>query len=65
MTGTKTNIRVGQIGFGVVNNYPPAKWRFEGKRHGSWILANVKHPSQSVAYPDQGVDWDTIARIMA
>jgi hypothetical protein len=65
MARQKTGIRVGDVGFGQVNGYPPTHWRFEGVRNGSCILAHVKHASQSVAYPDQGVDWDTVRRIMS
>jgi hypothetical protein len=62
---TQVKVRVGQVGFGAVNNYPPTHWRFAGRRGGSWVLEHVKHPSQSRAYPDQFVAWETVERIMA
>jgi hypothetical protein len=64
-TMTQVKIRVGQVGFGVVNDYPPTHWRFGGKLNGAWVLHHVKHPSQARAYPAQFVDWATVERIMA
>lgn len=55
---------IGREGFGVVGNYPPTNWRYVGTRNGSPILEHVKHPSQGVAYPDQGVTEDTVRRIV-
>jgi hypothetical protein len=64
-TQHQSEIKRGQIGFGVVGNYPPANWRFDGTRNGSCVLTHVKHPSQSVGYPPQFVSWDEVRRLLA
>ena len=58
-----TTVKVGTEGFGTLGGYPPARWRFDGKRAGAWVLSHVKHPSQSVRYPDQYVTWGDVVRI--
>jgi hypothetical protein len=58
-------IKVGTIGFGQIGGYPPARWRFIGVINGSVIVEHVKHRSQSVGFPPQGISWDELNRIMA
>ena len=71
----ESQFKVGQIGFGAVNGYPPARWKFVGVTNSQVMgpdgpapklcrLEHVKHPSQSVAYPDQFVSFEACARIM-
>ena len=64
MTSQSSQFQIGQVGFGRVNNYGPTKWKFQGVRNGSCVLEHVRHPSQSVAYPDQFVSWDVVSHIM-
>jgi hypothetical protein len=66
MTTTKKNsdVKIGQVGFGAVGNYPPTNWKFTGVRNGSCVLEHVKHPSQSTGYGEQFVGWDDVHRIM-
>lgn len=61
----ETGVKVGDVLFGQVNGYPPARWKFDGVRNGSCCLSNVRHPSQSTSYPDQFVSWDEIRRLAA
>lgn len=64
MKATNEKIKVGQVGFGVVNDYPPARWKYVGLVNGTPMLEQVKPASQSTAFPPQGVDWATVERIM-
>ncbi len=75
MKTQESQFTLGQVGFGTVNGYPPARWRFAGVIAGAkgpsgpspklCRLEQVKPPAQSVAYPDQFVSFETCARIMA
>ncbi len=61
---TESACKLGTVGFGVVNDYPPTHWRFAGVRNKSCVLEHVKHPSQTTSYPDQFVSWSVVRRIM-
>jgi|ERR1700722_11030118 len=55
---------IGRQGFGPIGGYPPTTWRYVGTRNGTCMMEHVKHPSQSSAYPDQGVTVDDVLRIV-
>ena len=55
---------IGKTGHGTIGGYPPTTWRYVGTRNGTCMLEHVKHPSQTTAYPDQGVTEDDVVRII-
>ncbi len=60
---TTKQIKFGTTGFGRVGNYDPTTWRYMGTINGSHRISHVKHPSQSVAYPDTFATNDEVARL--
>lgn len=61
---TKNKIEYGRIGVGIVNGYPPARWRYVGVVNGSCLLQHIKRPNAAASFPSQGVDRETLERIM-
>lgn len=60
---TTAKLKIGTVLYGSVNNYPPAQWKLATVRQNCPVLANVKHPLQSRAYPDQQVTWAQVHRL--
>ena len=65
MTGKATTVHYGQVGFGTIYNFPPARWRYVGRRCGAYAVEHVKPAAQSVAYPDQYVSLRTLLNLMS
>lgn len=47
-----------------VGGYPPARWKVVAVRKGTVDLEHVKHPSASVGFPPQRVEYGIVERAM-
>lgn len=55
--------KIGTIGFGQINSYPPAHWKYWGLRNGAHEFTHVNRPGQT-PFPPQFVSAQMARRIL-